>query len=576
MAGKLGSLLIDLQLNTATLNKQVGDVNKKLSGMSSTIKKVGVALAGAFAVRGFTNMIDSTLKMNDALGKTADRLGLTAQELQQLHFTAEQSGISTATLEMALQRMTRRVSEAGKGTGEAVKALKEMGISADQLAKMSVNDQLKVLADKLSGVTSEADQVRLAMKLFDSEGVKLLTMLKNGSGGLEDMANEANSLGFVLDRQMIAKMEQANDSMNRVSKISQGFKNVLTTALAPAITAITDNFVEWVTEGDGANGMLSNLHSGIRSVLKAFDVLNASVSLSISGWQLIGSSIDLVAETFFGTAEGVKRAEGNIRKFSEIANTKFADAVEAFDNGGALAKDFDINLGSIAVTATKTGDSLTNLADVTTKTTEKLTEDQKSIQHVFTNAFSNMENSMVEFAKSGKLAFKDFAESILEDLLRMIIQLQITIPLMNSLKASMGAGGGLAGGLLSMFGFAKGGVFSGGDVQPFAKGGVVSSPTLFPMASGMGLMGEAGSEAIMPLTRTAGGDLGVKAVGGGGGTQINIYNQSGSQADVKESTDSNGQKTIDIMIKASVERSVGNGSLDGVFSKNYGISRKGY
>jgi len=71
--------------------------------------------------------------------------------------------------------------------------------------------------------------------------------------------------------------------------------------------------------------------------------------------------------------------------------------------------------------------------------------------------------------------------------------------------------GGLFGGL-----FADGAAFAGGRVLPFAKGGVVSRPTLFPMAKGMGLMGEAGPEAVMPLKRTADGSLGVQSEGGGG------------------------------------------------------------
>jgi len=72
--------------------------------------------------------------------------------------------------------------------------------------------------------------------------------------------------------------------------------------------------------------------------------------------------------------------------------------------------------------------------------------------------------------------------------------------------------GNLVGGLLP---FEKGGSFAQGRVQPFASGGIVSGPTSFPMRGGMGLMGEAGPEAIMPLARGADGKLGVKARGGG-------------------------------------------------------------
>lgn len=72
---------------------------------------------------------------------------------------------------------------------------------------------------------------------------------------------------------------------------------------------------------------------------------------------------------------------------------------------------------------------------------------------------------------------------------------------------------GLLGGLIP--GFAKGAAFDGGRIRAFASGGVVGAPTLFPMRGGLGLMGEAGPEAILPLQRGADGRLGVASEGGG-------------------------------------------------------------
>ena len=72
--------------------------------------------------------------------------------------------------------------------------------------------------------------------------------------------------------------------------------------------------------------------------------------------------------------------------------------------------------------------------------------------------------------------------------------------------------GALVGGILP---FADGAAFSQGKVTPFARGGVVSSPTHFPMRGGLGLMGEAGPEAILPLARGQDGSLGVKTQGSG-------------------------------------------------------------
>ena len=70
--------------------------------------------------------------------------------------------------------------------------------------------------------------------------------------------------------------------------------------------------------------------------------------------------------------------------------------------------------------------------------------------------------------------------------------------------------------IMGFMGFADGGVFQSGQLTAFANGGVVNKPTFFPLASGIGLMGEAGAEAIMPLERGSDGKLGVKNNSGGG------------------------------------------------------------
>lgn len=88
---------------------------------------------------------------------------------------------------------------------------------------------------------------------------------------------------------------------------------------------------------------------------------------------------------------------------------------------------------------------------------------------------------------------------------------------MNPVTRHMGqmAGAGIEAVISGAMPFAKGAPFTQGRVMPFARGGVVSSPTTFPMRGGTGLMGEAGPEAIMPLTRGADGKLGVRSEGGG-------------------------------------------------------------
>jgi lambda family phage tail tape measure protein len=159
---------------------------------------------------------------------------------------------------------------------------------------------------------------------------------------------------------------------------------------------------------------------------------------------------------------------------------------------------------------------------------------------LFTNAFSAMEDAVVNFALTGKLSFSDFTKSILADMARIATR-QAASSLLGSLVGagmSLFSGAGAGAGAQSLgasqagysptyFPQAKGGAWMDG-VQMFAKGGafsngIVSSPTAFGMAGGgKGVMGEAGPEAIVPLTRTSSGALGIRSVGGGGSTiQIN-------------------------------------------------------
>ncbi len=119
----------------------------------------------------------------------------------------------------------------------------------------------------------------------------------------------------------------------------------------------------------------------------------------------------------------------------------------------------------------------------------------------------------------------------LSDALRSVAQSMVDAAYNTAVRPVQNAlGGFLANGVNSLVSgvlpFEKGGAFSGGRVTPFANGGVVSGPTPFAMRGGMGLMGEAGPEAIMPLTRGADGRLGVQARGGGQPVNITMNIQT--------------------------------------------------
>jgi len=124
-------------------------------------------------------------------------------------------------------------------------------------------------------------------------------------------------------------------------------------------------------------------------------------------------------------------------------------------------------------------------------------------------AFQGLEDQLTSFVTTGKANFTDLANSIIADIARIAIRQAIIRP--------------LVGGIFDIFNIkpsAMGNVFAQNGIQKFARGGIVDKPTLFPFAKGIGLMGEAGPEGILPLSRGRDGRLGVQATNGGGGVSV--------------------------------------------------------
>ncbi|UVF18234.1 phage tail tape measure protein [Microvirga terrae] len=159
----------------------------------------------------------------------------------------------------------------------------------------------------------------------------------------------------------------------------------------------------------------------------------------------------------------------------------------------------------------------------------------------FGDSLSNAFAKNVAEGKKFDNVLKSVRQSLVETGLRLALaplQTALSQSVKGMMTGALGSslpldGGGLIGGLTkglgsilgSLFGggpaFAQGGVVSRGLVMPFAQGGVVGAPTYFPMGRGLGLMGERGAEAVMPLARGPDGRLGVRA-GGSGGRPVSV------------------------------------------------------
>ena len=218
----------------------------------------------------------------------------------------------------------------------------------------------------------------------------------------------------------------------------------------------------------------------------------------------------------------------------------------------------------------------------------KLNDRTEYYSNSFNNMFQGMADAIVEFAKTGKFNFKDLINSFIADITRYELRLQATeayvaarpflVKLLGNLFGGSGnisyveGGFGTPGG----YAFAKGGAFDTmGTIPGYAKGGmftnsIVNSPTLFKAAKGLGVMGEAGPEAIMPLKRDSQGNLGVR--GGGGNVEVVVNNYTQAKAETRETVDSRGNRRIEIVVADLVagEISRPNSNVQQAFVNSFG------
>ena len=138
----------------------------------------------------------------------------------------------------------------------------------------------------------------------------------------------------------------------------------------------------------------------------------------------------------------------------------------------------------------------------------------------FRAAMRDLGNDADRFSRAITRAFKDAVTGgkSFEDVLKSLALRLADIALDRALQP---VGAGIAAALTNILGgfgpvqpFAAGGVVSGRNMRPFASGGVFAAPTYFPMSGGVGLAGEKGPEAILPLARGSDGRLGVRADAG--------------------------------------------------------------
>jgi hypothetical protein len=336
---------INLDANSARLLRELSQAKKKTNSTFRSIAKSAadvtkkLALIGTAAGGALAALAANSAQSIDALAKTSDKLGVTTEALTSLRLAANLTGVETRQLDLGIQRMTRRISEAAQGTGEAQGALRELGLDAQKINQLPLDEQFKAIAARMANVSSQADRVRLGFKLFDAEGVSLINTLALGAEGLEDVRKEAEQLGLAVSRVDAKKIEEMNDAILLSRKAFEGIGNTIAIAVSPLVTKLATDFV---TAAKGANAFTTEVNSGMAGLLQVI----GGIGDAFLGWKIIfqGVAIAIFNElaNLSGRIAALLEDIGGVGIFGDKINSlalAFRDRERDFQGSGQVIKD---------------------------------------------------------------------------------------------------------------------------------------------------------------------------------------------------------------------------------------------
>jgi len=227
--------------------KPIDRLNKSLSDMKSSVKIIGaVAVSTVGTIFG---LAASVATAGDEAAKTAKRIGVGVEALQEYQFVAQLAGSSTNEMTSALEGLTFGIAEARKGGGKLIEPLIRLNqlTGKDLLTNLgSAEDTMLGLADTFALITDDAEKASLAQKIFGGSGLAMVNVLNQGSDAIRRQRREARELGVVLSEKATKNSELFIDAMLRVKSVLIGVRNAVGAELLPFITELMDQFRIWV------------------------------------------------------------------------------------------------------------------------------------------------------------------------------------------------------------------------------------------------------------------------------------------------------------------------------------------
>ena len=257
-----------------------------IDGMTLSMAKAvaaGHAIYGAImaAARALQRFTIGALEAQDAALKSAQRLGMSVENLSALRYAAELSDVTMESLTASLSRFAANVAK-----GSDVLAV--LGV-ATRNSDRSMRDTYEILSDVADRFASMPDGIQktaLAVDLFGRGGAQLIPLLNAGKSGLAGMAEEARKLGVVIGEEAARRSEKFNDNMRALRESAKGVGMAIVNDLTPSLLRVTDAMLKWVKNG-GVERLVEYLR-GLAQWAKDFGTI-------IVGFSIVKHILDFAA-----------------------------------------------------------------------------------------------------------------------------------------------------------------------------------------------------------------------------------------------------------------------------------------
>ncbi len=562
----LASLQVSLDLQTAAFERGISQATASMARMEANSKKTSnsiASLAGNFAkvgaaaaAAGLANMAKSLIDAADAAQDVATAFGTSIDRIYAYQQALVEAGGKADAMANGLQKLADQVDNAFSGSDAAVAAFERLGISMQSMKNQKLDTIFERVAAALAKETDEVKRNALAKELL---GKSLI--------GVE--------------------FEKFNAQIEASAEKYKALQPYLESAaeLSDALAAKWKSFTTYLTAGAGAlYDTVKKIGQGFKDI---YNVITGNKPLDEAlALPQIAAAAEKVAPAINRIAEATaaqKKAAADAAKELENWNKEIAKQVQTqiqwestlLDSLNPM-REIDRELQKLQVALDSGRISWEQYADGMFKITsgiDTLKQAKEPLDEIGVAIGQSLQQGVAglvsAFGDANK-SFGEFAANFLKSIAQMIAQTLILATIKKSL-----AGTSLGG----FLGFANGGAFKGATGLPH---GIYDKPTFFQMpgqglhkfakGGALGVLGEAGAEAILPLARGAGGKLGVK------GTAVNVVVNNNAPG-VEVTTEQQGDNIIMTIekVKAAIMRDLrqGGNAMSQTMERTYGLGRAG-